>query len=313
MRVCVFAENGALAKVGASEADITGLLEDLADDTDTTDLVVAVYLLRRNAAWEAHLHEEMIGPGEFCRVRGEWGFVQRFGTPEGLPERFQLVRIALGVRRAYPEREIDIYGWEMTFGSFRDHLAYTFVHELHHFRRDHLGGHKGEGEHSATKWALGRLQHAGFDVHGLRLPVKRRRRARKKELRLPEEVSPEALRRTKLSALRLSAEDLRRLDRWIRRRLAASGRQTRSVKLERHFEKLRGLPEGAPVLIRSDDSPGGYTGQLAVKVRSLRRNSPRMQIRTADGREWHWMMEWLDAVEGAGEASSQPMLFPEGQ
>ena len=60
-----------------------------------------------------------------------------------------------------------------------------------------------------------------------------------------------------------------------------------------HFERLRALPEGAPLLILRDNNGSRYIGQTAVKVRALRRNSTRMAVRTPDGREWHWPMQWL--------------------
>lgn len=307
MKVYVFEEKGALAKVGMTGQEITDLLDALAADTDTTDLVVAIYLLRRTTDWEAHSLTEPIGPEDFCRVRGERDYVGRFGTPAGLPGQFQLVRIALGVRRRYPTTETDIYDWEMSFERFEDHLAYTFAHELHHFRRYRLGFHGGEGEQTTCKWALERAQKAGFNVSGMRLKVKKRRKARKKPLALPVELRPGLLRRVRLSSAHLCAEDLKELDRWIRRRLDEVNAQKRKKKVQTHFEKLRALPEGAPLIIKHDDDAPGYTGQTALKVRNLRRPSPRMQIRTADGQEWFWLMKWLEVLEVPRPAAAEPL------
>ena len=111
------------------------------------------------------------------------------------------------------------------------------------------------------------------------------------------ELRPRLLRRLKLSASHLCEVDLRELRRWIRRRLDTVAAQRRSAKLEEHYEKLRQLPHGTPVYLTSDDPLPGYSGQTAVKLRDLRRGSPRMLIRTADGEEWHWPMEWLEPVE----------------
>jgi len=311
MRLYVFAEKGALAKTGGGEERIREILERIAEGTDTTNLVVAVYLRSRLGDWEAHSLTELIGPGDFLSVRGEWDFVEDFATPPGLPDRFLLVRIILGMRRRYPAAETDIYGWELTFEGFEDHLAHTFAHELHHFRRHHLGLHPGEGEQSACKWALQRAQAAGFQVSGLRVPEPRRRKRRKRKLRLPVELRPWLLRRIKLSAAHLCEADLRELRTWIRRRLDAVAAQRKDTRLQEHFEKLRKLPQGAPVYIRSDDASPGYTGQTAVKIRNLRRDSPRMLIRTADGEEWNYPMESLEVTEMSETSPQQQTLFVE--
>ena len=314
MKVYIFSDKRALARTGGTAGDLERMLEELALDTDTSDLVAAIYLFSGQSVWEAHAVGEVIGPERFARERGYWRFIVQSGTPEDLPERFYLVRIALGLRRRYPATETDIYNWEMTFEDFRDHLAYTFAHELHHFRRDHLGLHAGEGEHSAIKWAIDRVQRAGFNVGGIRLPTRRRRKGKKRLLRLPLELRPELLRRVKLSASHLSREDLRELDRWIRSRLLTVGRQTRDGRLREHAERLRVLPDGTPLLVVHDDDPDGYTGQTAVKVRNLRRNSKRMVIRTADGEEWHYLMEWLAPVpdEDARRSRRRPVRRDSG-
>ena len=312
MQTYVFAEDRALAKTGTDEAGLRAILECIADGTDTTDLVVAVYLRKRLGDWEAHSLTETIGPEDFFCVRGEWDFVETFPRPADLPDRFQLIRIILGMRRRYPATETDIYDWEVTYETFADHLAHTFAHELHHYRRQRLDLHPGEGEQGACKWALQRAQAAGFQVSGLRVPVKKRRKAVKRKLRLPVELRPWLLRRIKLSASHLCEADLRQLRRWIRRRLDSVASQRKSVKLEEHYGRLRKLPDGTPVYITSDDDAPGYTGQTAVKVRSLRRNSPRMLVRTADGREWHYPMEWLEPVTVPARPTADPRtLFPE--
>jgi len=310
MRAYIFAEKSALTRTGCDETEIVRIMDDLAVDTDTTDLVVALYLFSRQTVWEAHATGEQIGREKFTPGRGFWRFATHFGTPEDLPDRFYLVRIALGLRTRYPATETDCYGWEMTFEAFRDHLAYTFAHELHHFRRDNHGLHHREGEHSAVRWALDRVRRAGYYVSGLRLPVRKRRRPKRRVLRLPSELRPDLLRRLKLSASHLCAADLRELDRWIRRRLAAVARQGREGRLEAHYAMLKGLPAGTAMRIRKDDDDDGYAGQIAVKVRNLKRGSPRMLVRTADGQEWHWPMEWLEPAP-ADHTGPQQTLFPE--
>ena len=73
---------------------------------------------------------------------------------------------------------------------------------------------------------------------------------------------------------------------------------------------LKGLPAGTAMRIRKDDDDDGYAGQIAVKVRNLKRGSPRMLVRTADGQEWHWPMEWLEPAP-ADHTGPQQTLFPE--
>jgi len=309
MKVTIFADRRALAKAGLDEADLVHTLEALAVDTDTTDLVVAVYLFAVQSVWEAQSEGELIPREKFARVRGYWRFVMQFGTPDDLPEQFYLIRIALGLNRRYPATETDIYNWEMSFEGFRDHLAYTFAHELHHFRRDHLGMHPREGEHSATKWGIARAQKAGYNVSGIKLPAKRRRKGKKRVLRLPLDARPELLRRVKLQASHLSRQDLRDLNRWIRNRLLVVNRQTRSARLQERFDRLRALADGTPLFICKDEDDHGYLGQTATKIRNLRRDSVRMLIRTPDGEEWNWPMEWLEPIENHHDAAPQKTLF----
>ena len=64
--------------------------------------------------------------------------------------------------------------------------------------------------------------------------------------------------------------------------------------MQKHFAHLRSLPPGEQLVITRDDNPrSGYVGLRAVKIRTLRRNSFRIAIRTPDGKEWHWPMQWL--------------------
>jgi len=296
MRVYIFSDRGALPAGISIDRDVVPALERVADDTDTSALVLVVYLLRSRGTWEAHTDTSWRTPAEFTRLRGEWKFVERFGTPEDLPERFRLIRIALGAGAKYPRTLTDIYGWELTYGNLVDHLAMTFAHELHHYQQAHLGMHPGKGEQAACRFSLERARECGFDVKGVRLPARRRKR-RRPVVTLPKESRPHLLGRIKQLSSKLSVDDLRKLYLWARDRLAEANRIKRGERANRRFEKLRQLPPGSPVLILREDSPLGYVGHVATKVRTPRSFATRMLIRTADGIEWHWPMAWLKPVD----------------
>jgi hypothetical protein len=300
MKACVFAHKGGMAAAGLDEAGLIAELERVAETTDTRELVVALYLLNGHSNWKAHTSMEPFTREDFASKSKGWTFVQRFGTPVDLPDCFGLIRMAFGMAQGYPQVVSDIHGWEVECTTFAEHLAYIFAHELHHFRRYHLGMHAGEGEQSACMWALARLTDAGYLASGQRLPKPRRRTSANRCVRLPEAPNPRLLARIKRGASWLNLEDLRDLQRWARRRISHSRPQREPSEAEKHFAELRALPDGALLRITGDDPAGSYVGQTAVKVRTLRRNSPRMAVRTQDGVEWLWPMLWLDALNEEG-------------
>jgi hypothetical protein len=187
-----------------------------------------------------------------------------------------------------------VYGWQVSCPDFSGHLAYLFAHELHHFRRHHLGMHPGEGEQSACRWALARMIEADFDVTGERVQTGRRK---VKPLKLSGRRRPKLLKKIKKNARRLNEEDLKALQRWTRKRLKRARAGGALSPAEAHFEALRALPDGTELVITGDDRRSGYLGQQAVKVRTMRRNSTRMVIRTRDGQEWRWPMQWLKPAD----------------
>lgn len=229
---------------------LEGLLRRVAEGTDTADLVVALYLLPGQSATRGAAYvRRWITPARFLPTHGRWKPVRAFGTPSDLPPQFKLIRLRLNdAPSAYPKKETDIYGWQFHYPDFQTHLAHLFAHELHHFRRHHLGLHPREGEHSANRWALDRVRTLGFSLEYLRIR-KRRIRTRKRPL-----------------FKRMGGDP---------------------------FASFRELKGGNTVCIVTD--PGGrYTGQTAQVIRPIRANSKRMVIRTADGKEWRWPMNWLD-------------------
>jgi len=148
--------------------------------------VVAVYLLSDSSIWEGEQMPEWLAAEDFHRHAG-WSlaFIQSFEPPKNSPERFKLIRLAFGLSQRYRKSSANVYGWRLRFRSFEDHLAYLFAHELHHFRRYHLGMHDGEGEQSACRWAVQRSKESGFQVEGARIRCRKRRKANRTDIRVP--------------------------------------------------------------------------------------------------------------------------------
>lgn len=294
MNTHVFIARGTGGGRGDAEQRVHSVVSAIASGTDTSDLVVTVYLLARRDFWNAHTYTQTITPAVFSLTGRHWEFVRRFGAPENLPERFPLIRMAFGLKEPFPRTIHDVYGWELRCESFDDLLAYTFAHELHHYRRYHLGLHPGEGEQATCRWALGRAAAMGFQVSGQKYQSPR---ARKTEDDVSAEPNPVLLSRLKRSASQLCPSDLRELEQWTRKRIADVAEKRRQSPMERHFAHVRALPPGAELILTRDSDPRSrYPGQRAVKVRNLRGDSYRVALRTPDGEEWLWPMQWLKAA-----------------
>jgi hypothetical protein len=169
VRVFTFASERSRNRSGVTGERVLRVLERVAADTDTADLVVALYLLPgvQASRGTAYVRRWMTRDG-FATGRGHWRPTLRFGTPDGVPGRFKLIRMRLDPDpETYPRDERDGYRWLFRYGSFDDHLAALFAHELHHFRRHHLGHHPRGGEHAANRWALETAVRLGFSVEGV--------------------------------------------------------------------------------------------------------------------------------------------------
>jgi len=153
------------------ESKLKNIFYQIADGSNTRDLIVANYFLNRNS-WSGGVAyaRDWLVPKQFVTHRGRWKFTQQFGIPNDIPDSFKLIRLQFGIKGLkYPLCQIDRYGWKLTYSSFIDHLAFLFAHELHHFRRYHLGFHDREGENLANKWALAQIQQLNFKVAGAKL------------------------------------------------------------------------------------------------------------------------------------------------
>lgn len=176
MQIYFFTETGFLEKTGLKTAEIRRTFAAIADGTDTTDLVVAVYLVKKSVFSGGTAYaRNWLTPTAFSTGRGRWKLSRLFPVPAELPEKFKLIRL-LPKWQHFPGSISDIYGWTFSYQSFTDHLALVFAHELHHFRRYHLGEHPREGEHGANLWALKRVGEIGLSVTGERVKVLRKRK-----------------------------------------------------------------------------------------------------------------------------------------
>jgi hypothetical protein len=179
MKVYLFSHPDYLMSTGLTKAKIMQVLDKIAQDTDTRDLVTALYILRspRGARGTAYVRNWITRDG-FITKRGHWSLTQKWNVPTDLPSKFKLIRMHLDGRiTSFPKKEMDVYGWELKYGGFHDRLASLFAHELHHFRRYHLDFHTREGEHSANKWALQRVRDCGYDVICTRRIKQKKKRA----------------------------------------------------------------------------------------------------------------------------------------
>ena len=150
---------------------IIKILKKIAYETNTENLVVAVYFLRhcRWTGGTAYVRNWMSSV-EFNTNRGRWKISKDFQPPHDLPEKFKLIRLLFDLNlHNYPLKQNDHYDWIFRYSSFQDHLALIFAHELHHFRRFHLGLHNGEGEQSANRWALTYVRALEFQVTGFKI------------------------------------------------------------------------------------------------------------------------------------------------
>ena len=173
MKIYLFATSLSLPRCNVSQEEILQTLELVANATDTNDLVVALYLLPGAAMNRGTAYaRNWLTSENFATGRGKWRFTKRWDVPPDLPEKFKLIRMRMdGNSQHFPRTERDCYNWEFTYATFLDHLAALFAHELHHFRRYHLGLHPHEGEHSANKWALNHVKSLGFDIEGRKIPI----------------------------------------------------------------------------------------------------------------------------------------------
>lgn len=175
MKIYFFSDTSWEHRLQTKASQLEELLQQLAADTPTSDLVLASYFIH-HSSWNGGVAfaRDWLTPAKFVSHRGRWKFTRSFELPADLSPRFKLIRLQFGLKNSsYPLCQTDTYGWRLSYHSFIDHMAFLFAHELHHFRRFHLGWHPREGEHSANHWARQHVQQLGFQVTAERLPAVR--------------------------------------------------------------------------------------------------------------------------------------------
>ncbi|MBN1349693.1 hypothetical protein JXJ21_09805 [candidate division KSB1 bacterium] len=256
MRIYSFTEQRLIKKLRVNTREVDVTLNRVSESTDTSDLVVSVYLIEAKSwAGGTAYAKTWQHSDTFATHRGHWKITSLFETPADLPSKFKLIRLAPICKfKSYPMTQKDSYGWEYRYESFADHLGMLFAHELHHFRRFHLGLHPGGGEKSANQWALTHIQALGFQVKGYFADREKQKKQRERR----QQLRQQRLRKDPFRAFRL-------------------------------------LEKGAKLLIRYDPG-GRYQQQIAVVERPIRPNSRRMVIRTSDNKIWRWPMDWLQTL-----------------
>lgn len=291
MRFYLFVPPGGIKNPEFDKKRVEATLHKVADGTDTSDLVVVLYLTN-NSRWTGGTAyvRSWLTPALFKPVRGKWRIFSHFSTPRDLPPQFKLIRLHLrALSELYPLQEQDQYKWQHRYFSFEDHLAHLFAHELHHFRRFHLGFHPGEGENGANKWAFKKMTSLGYRVTSEKLPQRKKKKRKAKRVGFSAVLNP-------MDFVRISG--LRGQINWKNVfagiALNTNKRQQKKYieKKLHHFEKLRALAPGTKLFVSYDPSQK-YTRQNVTIVRAMRRNSVRIVVRTNDGKQWRWPMAWL--------------------
>lgn len=176
MRFYLFTQSNEIT--GSVAARIRNIVFSIGKGSNTIDLVTVLYLTKQSVRNRGTAYvQNWISPLQFHPNRGKWLFTQKLPLPKNLPDHYKLIRLLMEWNQSkYPITERDIYHWEFYYPSFEDHLANLFAHELHHFRRYHLGLHPKEGEQAANRWALKHVQNLGFQVKGKKLKVRIRKK-----------------------------------------------------------------------------------------------------------------------------------------
>lgn len=282
MQVHIFREKRVAARSGFDEGRIRSTLERVADGMDTSDLVVVLYLVDDPAARAGLYVGKPCSPSSFICRRGKWSISALFGAPPSLPEAYLLIRMCLGVPDSYPVDRRDRYGWLFRPKSFEEDCAILFAHELHHFRRRHLGLHRCEGEQSANMWALEHLQALGYPVDGSRPDVQSQALLSSVGYKSRNEAQS-LLRKTKEAVSRLCRADLLELRSHVGYRLDELDRLQHKREEQEHIRRVRELPPDSRVVIRFDPAQT-YSGEVAVILQQPSSATQGILVRTPDGK-----------------------------
>ena len=248
MKLYFFSFHPTFSITEAIRQSITNILCTVSENTDTSDLVVCVYIsYGKKPNFGTAYVQQWVSPSRFFASRGKWKLSKSCPYPHDLPEKFKLIRLHYNLNQAYPHTEKDIYGWQFHYSDAEAQIAMLFAHELHHYRRHHLGLHPREGEHGANKWALQYIQSFGYAIEGKRTYAKKKKSFRN-------------------IFSKLTSHD--------------------------PFAGFRHYQPGDTIQIYHDPSKR-YCNETATVVRKLRGNAKRMIIKTSDGKQWRWPVQWL--------------------
>jgi len=298
LQLHVFRSEDVPAKPDFDEARIRPIFDSVAGDTNTHDLVVALYLIGDPTDHAGECVTRPSSPTSFIRRRGRWAISSRFALPPMLPNAFYLIRMRLGVPASYPVNREDRYGWFFRPKNLEEDCAVLFAHELHHFRRHHLGLHPGEGEQSADAWSVEHLRRLGYNVEGGRryYPSVRLVIPDAVRQRLPTEGAPDLVTRLKEDTARLCEADLRELQAHIGSRLLKFSELQSERQMNERVDLIRRLSTGARVKVRLDPKHK-YKGCVAVILGAPPMDARDVLVRMPDGKEWYFPMDVLEPAE----------------
>ena len=115
MKTYIFTNKDTMLKDCYQAESIQVVLEKIAENTDTTDLVVAIYLLKGARVWRGELFEEWLKPTDFYHnAKRRMAFIKCFEIPKGLPKRFKLIRVAFGLARRFGKGRVNMYLYNMS-------------------------------------------------------------------------------------------------------------------------------------------------------------------------------------------------------
>ena len=290
MKIYIFLSDYHQKKLAIDCKKIREILHCVAMGTDTSDLVVSLYFNAKNLRnGGTAMTRHWVLPGNFHPKRGPWRQFHSFPIPPDLPPQFKLIRLVMMTDHSlYPLIQKDIYRWIHHYPSFEDHLAHLFAHEIHHYRRFHLGFHQNEGEHSANLWALNHVVKLGFPVASQKMDPVRPKKTRKQKIDLSLLIKPAEFPKI------LTSNAWHNAFLTIYHKYLHPSHRYFKAKYK-HFEQLRSLKPGARLLIHFDPHHK-YSGEIVTVERILRKSSLRMVIRTRDGKLWRWPMAWLKEV-----------------
>jgi hypothetical protein len=96
-----------LTRLHTTEAQVRAVLDQVSNGGGPPWLALALYLVD-GVAWMGKTYVAVRTPADFRRVEAErWALVERWRAPANLPERYTLVRVAIGQDIVYPFTDTD--------------------------------------------------------------------------------------------------------------------------------------------------------------------------------------------------------------